>query len=272
MENPGLGDRSTQAERVTAAAHPPVVPNWLRRALLIGRALIAALILAAVIGQLVVSVAFWTERGDDSIPLNVLNFFSFFTIESNIAAMVVLAVVVAAQFGRPRLGRRFDVLLLCVTSYMLVTGIVYNTLLRGIELPQGSTLGWSNEVLHLVAPLWMLIDWLVSPRMRDLRWRDLWIVAVYPVVWLAYTMLRGPITPDQAAGDASWYPYPFLDPANHANGYWGVASISLVIAAAVVAVGLAALAYARWRARSILSTTRRSRTSSAADGTTEPER
>lgn len=218
-----------------------------RRILLVGRALVAALILAAVIGQLITSLTFWTDRGDRDIPLNVVNFFSFFTIESNILAMVVLGVVVAAQLGRPRIGRRFDVLLLCATSYMVVTGVVYNILLRGIELPQGATLGWSNEVLHLIAPLWMLLDWLASPRDRDLHWRDIGTVAIFPVVWLGYTLLRGPATLDQASGNPFWYPYPFLNPANYESGYLGLTFMCLAVAATVLIVAAGLLAFARWR-------------------------
>ncbi|WP_347755564.1 Pr6Pr family membrane protein [Agrococcus sp. ProA11] len=239
------------APQPAPTTHAPAAPqpSIVRRVLLVGRALIALLILAAVIGQLITSVTFWTARGDESIPLNVLNFFSFFTIESNVLAMVVLGVLVAAQLGRPRIGRRFDVLLLSVTSYMVITGIVYNILLRGIELPQGATLGWSNEILHLVAPLWMLADWLLSSGKRDVRFRDLGIVIVFPIVWLAYTLLRGPFTMDQATGRDWWYPYPFLDPASHANGYGGVAIMSVIIAVTVVLVAAGLIAYARWRRR-----------------------
>jgi hypothetical protein len=161
----------------------------------------------------------------------------------------VLGVLVSAQLGRPRIGRRFDVLLLSATTYMVVTGIVYNTLLRGIELPQGATLGWSNEVLHLIAPLWMLVDWLLSSAKRDVRFADLGVVAIFPVAWLAYTLLRGPSTLDQASGRSWWYPYPFLDPATHANGYAGVAVMSVIVAATVLIVAAALVAISRARRR-----------------------
>lgn len=220
-----------------------------QRLLLAGRAIVAVAIATAVIGQLATSLTFWTARGDADIGLNVLNFFSFFTIESNLLAMVTLAVLVVLGLRRRALGRGLQVLLLCATTYMVVTGIVYNTLLRGIELPQGATLGWSNEILHLIAPLWMLVDWLLSARERDVRWRDTAIVAIYPVAWLACTMLRGPVTLDQAAGDGTWYPYPFLDPASHANGYVGVVIICVVIAATIVVAAAALIAIARARRR-----------------------
>ena len=41
---------------------------------------------------------------------------------------------------------------------MVVTGVVYNLLLRGIVLDQGTTVPWSNEVMHLVGPAFMLLD------------------------------------------------------------------------------------------------------------------
>lgn len=235
----------------TAPAVPSATAASLsRRLLLVGRAVMVLLILAAVVGQLVTSLGFWADRGDPDIGQNLVNFFSFFTIESNLLAMVVLGILVAAQLGRPRIARRFDVLLLCASTYMVVTGVVYNALLRGIELPQGSTLGWSNEVLHLVAPLWMLLDWLLSPRRRDLQWRDLGVVAIFPLVWLAYTLLRAPLVDDTfASGHAYWYPYPFLDPENHANGYGGVVFWCVIVAVVVLLGGALLIAYARWRAR-----------------------
>ena len=68
----------------------PTQASPIRRFLLVGRATTAVAILAAIVGQLITSITFWTARGDASIPLDLLNFFSFFTIESNIGACVVL--------------------------------------------------------------------------------------------------------------------------------------------------------------------------------------
>ena len=82
-----------------------------------------------------------------------MNFFSFFTIDSNILTVVVFligAVLLIRAESPTRAGSAIG--RAGVTAYMATTGIVYNVLLRGIELPQGSTLAWSNEVLHVVAP------------------------------------------------------------------------------------------------------------------------
>ena len=52
---------------------------------------------------------------------------------------------------------------------------------------------------------------------------------------MIYTLVRGPLTVNPISGQAWWYPYPFLNPHNFANGYGTVAlyivGISILIAA-----------------------------------------
>ena len=217
------------------------------RALTAGRAAVAALILAAIAGQLTTSLHFWGEQGYGDVPRNVANYLSFFTVESNILAMLALGILVAAHLGGPRVGRRFDVLLLCATSYMVVTAVVYNTSMRGVELPQGATLGWSNEVLHLIAPLWMLLDWFASTRERAVHWRDLGTVILFPLVWLGYTFLRAPKTSVEAGETPYWYP--MLDPASYDSGVLGVVGSCLCVAAALLITAAVHVAFVRWQQR-----------------------
>lgn len=227
--------------------HSAVRVDPLRRALLIGRAAVILLILGAIIGQLLTSLSFWSGRGFDDTGRNVVAYFSFFTVQSNLLSLAVLGTLVAAQSGIVRIGRRFDVLQLAATAYMAVTGIVYNTQMRDIELPEGSTLEWSNEVLHLVAPLWMVLDWFVSRRGRDLQWRDLGTIVIFPIAWLGYTLLRAPKTTAEQSTTPYWYPQ--FDAANYDSGYFGVAGMCLVIAATLLVVAAVHLGYARWRRR-----------------------
>ena len=95
---------------------------------------------------------------------------------------------------------------------MATTGIVYNVLLRGIELPQGATLGWSNEMLHVIAPILMLLDWLFAPGRNRLDWKTIWVIVSFPLVWGIYTLIRGPFVVDEVSGKDYWYPYPFMNP------------------------------------------------------------
>jgi hypothetical protein len=209
-----------------------------RIAFAIVRVLVAALIVAAIVAQLVQSYSNWTAAGVTNIAISFANFFSFFTIESNVASAVVLligaALIVTRKGGDPQW---FTIFRATIVTYMVVTGVVYNLLLRNVELPQGTTVPWSNEVLHVVAPLWMLLDWLFAPGRRELVWRTIWVVIVFPLVWVVYTLVRGPITPNELTGATYWYPYPFLDPHLSANGYLSVAFYVILIA---VVVGISA--------------------------------
>lgn len=215
-----------------------------------------ALILAAAVAQLVRTVqnavaAVPPATGD--VGTVVVNFLSFFTIQSNLASAVVLIAAAIWTWTRGRDAAQdspaIAILLACVTTYMIVTGVVYNTLLRGVDLPQGVTVWWSNEVLHVVAPLLLLADLFFAPKRRALRWSTVWIIVAYPIAWVVYTLVRAPLITAPATGAASWYPYPFLDPALQ-GGYPGVAVYVVAIAAAVVAAGILVIWVGRRRAAS----------------------
>ncbi|MDP3208911.1 MAG: Pr6Pr family membrane protein [Rhodoglobus sp.] len=193
---------------------------------------------AAIVGQLITSLDYWPKNGVTNIALSVTNFFSFFTIQSNVAAIVVFLIGAALLVTRKGEDPAwFNLLRACVVTYMVVTGIVYNLLLRNVELPQGTTLEWSNEILHVGIPVLMLLDWLFTPGRAATPWNKLWIFVVYPIAWVVFTMVRGPFTPSEVFGLPYWYPYPFLDPNLSANGYLSVSFYVVLIALVIVAVG-----------------------------------
>jgi hypothetical protein len=209
----------------------------------------ATLIAAAIIGQYIHSANFRDQLGVPASPIPGINFFSFFTIDSNVLS-VVMFVIGAALLIRSALMRSADVDPLwfavgraSVTAFMATTGIVYNTLLRGVEVSEGATLPWSNEVLHVVGPILVVVDWLFAPGRRRLEWRHIWIVVIFPIVWAVYTMIRGPfvddptqatLNPDYAGG---WWPYPFLNPNLAPEGYVSVAFYVVLIAGVIGGVG-----------------------------------
>jgi hypothetical protein len=216
------------------------------------RAAGALLILAAIVAQLqrTIEIALTAATPHGShLPTVITNFFSFFTIESNVLS--VLGLGAAAVWSWTHRGTAahpplwLTVLLTAATAYMLVTGVVYNTLLRGIPLPQGQTVLWSNEVLHVVGPVLMLIDLLFAPRGRALRWSALWVVIAFPVVWAVYTLVRANTITAPSTGNAWWYPYPFLDPHQVPGGYAGVAGYILLIAAIISAFAWFTVWYGR---------------------------
>jgi hypothetical protein len=198
------------------------------------RVAVAAAIIAAIVAQLATSIGYWTAKGGVDVPVHVTHFFSFFTIESNIlaAAVLLIGAYLLARGSGPD-PTWFNLLRASAVTYMAVTGIVYNLLLRGIDLPQGSTVPWSNEILHVVACAWLVIDWIFAPGRSPIATNQLWKVLVFPIVWVVYTLVRGPLVSDTVYGNAFWYPYPFLNPQTSAEGYFTVAFYVLLIAVAI---------------------------------------
>ncbi len=224
---------------------PIVAWSWLR---LVGATLIAVAIGVQLSASIATALANPTPYGSH-LPTVLTNFFSYFTILSNVSAVVALSV--AGGWG---LRHASDAatepasiarLLACVTTYMVTTGVVYNLLLR--NAPVGISAPWVNEVLHVVAPLLLLADAFFAPARRRLSWRVLALIAAVPIVWIGYTLLRATHVTSPVTGDPWWYPYPFLDPHLVPGGYAGVAGYVAVVAAVIVGIGAGVVALSRRR-------------------------
>jgi hypothetical protein len=200
------------------------------------RVLFAALGVAAIVAQLDRSIDNWHKTGL-SVAFGVTNFFSFFTIDSNVGTIVVLLLGAIFVFAKKDDARWYTVFRAIVVTYMFVTGVVYNLLLRGVELPQGTTVEWSNEVLHVVACAYIVLDWFIAPGRTPLSWRSLRAIVVFPLVWVVYTMIRAPFTTGDTLNHKAFYPYPFLDPSLAHEGWFSVAFYIVLITVVVLAAG-----------------------------------
>ena len=201
-----------------------------RRSLGVFRLLVAVLEIVAIIGnyQYVLGFRFFATA----------NFFSYFTIQSAMMAVVVLLVAGAFALLTPRDPAWLGVIRTIVTVYVLISGIVF-----GLIVAQASTrdyrvdVPWSDTLLHFVVPGLAIIAWATdSVTAVNVRvpWSTVGWVLVYPSLWLAYTLVRG--------ADVGWYPYFFLDEAQ-VDGPVGVALycalvlvIFLMLTAALVAI------------------------------------
>ncbi len=184
------------------------------------RLVFAALALAAVGTQFVLGL----QRND----FIVANFFSFFTIESNLVAAVVFLIT---GFAALQLAdtERFALLRGAATLYMTTTGIIYFLLLRGLEASLQTPVPWVNTVLHYVMPAAVLVDWLVAPPQRRVTFGQALVWLVFPVAYVVYSLLRGLFV--------GWYPYPFLDAGEQSYGQIALTSLVLFVGL----VGLSAL-------------------------------
>jgi hypothetical protein len=192
--------------------------NMTRRWFLITyKVFFAGLIIAAIITQLKHSLAL--------DGFSIVNFFSYFTIQSNIFAAVMLLMTADLLFWKRKRDHEQEMLRGAAALYMVVTGIVYALLLSDAKVQ--ITLPWVNDVLHRILPLVMLFDWLYDGPQKKILPKQSLLWLIYPVIYLIYTLTRGPFAHD-------WYPYPFINVAEH--GYAAVLTNSIVLAVAIFAL------------------------------------
>ncbi|MBX3577093.1 MAG: Pr6Pr family membrane protein [Rhizobiaceae bacterium] len=189
-----------------------------------GRGLALAGLLVGIVGlglQFAISVPLFVWGGH-TVMSAVVRFFSYFTILTNLAAVIVYG---SALFARPgavfnRAGVRT-----AVAGSIVIVFAVYAAVLSSLWQPQGWLL-FCDIVLHYVAPGLYVVWWLIDGRDGTTRYRDVPYWLVYPAAYLIYVMLRAPI-----AGEV---PYPFLDVER--NGSASVAAAAAAIFALFVTV------------------------------------
>jgi hypothetical protein len=192
-----------------------------RTVLIGGRFFFGLLTLIAVGTQLAVHI---------SLNYDVWNFFSYFTNLSNLFAAVVLLVSGYRLLVRKQPTELDETTRGTATIAIAIVGIVFGLLLTGQDL--GSMVPWVNIVVHYLIPVVVVADWLFQPPRTTMTVRHLWYWLVYPVAYLAYSLIRGAFV--------NWYPYWFIDPAR-AGGWGGVTVFAVGIAIGFVLVSLAML-------------------------------
>lgn len=210
----------------------------LRAAWAVIRLATAAALIVAITAQVTRTVQYAREAHLDLAAV-LSNHFSYFTVLSTSLASATLLISGIWSWRARRTGasepRWISVLMLCIGSAMVITGIVYNLLLRG-GVPEPDTVNWASELKHVVAPIVCAIDLVLHVARRPYRWSDVAIVLIYPIVWAVYTLLRGEMVANPETGAAWWYPYGFLDPHRAAGGYVGVALYVVGIALALALI------------------------------------
>ncbi|MBZ9741825.1 MULTISPECIES: Pr6Pr family membrane protein [unclassified Mesorhizobium] len=158
---------------------------------------------------------------------SIVFYFSFFTILTNIAAVLVYTSLLSSSFyawlpafAGPRMRAGVAV------SITLVF-IVYATVLARLWQPQGLFL-LCDVLLHYVTPVLFVLWWLISGADGKTRWSDISWWVVYPIAYLAYALARAPL-----AGEV---PYPFLDIAKNGVGSVTVAALAITALFLVICV------------------------------------
>lgn len=184
----------------------------------------------AALGILVAVVASALPSMTDG-TFKFFNTYGFFTNQTNVIAAAAL--IVAAVYTRHPRPDWVEYLRASAAVYLTVVTIVYWLLLAPWHHP---AVHWANLVLHLASGIAVVSDWLIFGPRRRLSIRRMWVVLIYPLLWLGVIIARS-LTD-------GWVPYPFLDPS---NGFAYIATICLVIASVGALLAAVYFQAPRWR-------------------------
>jgi len=185
----------------------------------------------ALAGAGVVAITYQFADRDGDPGFSATNFFSFFTIQSNLVGIVVLgATAIVARESRTPL---FEAIRGAATLYMAITGAVFALFLSGLQESLQTAIPWVDFIVHRLLPLVLVLDWLADPPRHRIPLRVAAAWLLYPAAYFVYTLIRG--------ASVDWYPYPFVDVSE--LGYSGVLlrSAFLLVGMAVAAAAVAAV-------------------------------
>lgn len=160
------------------------------------------------------------------------DFFSYFTILSNVAAMCLFLYFGVATEKQITKRKKLDTFRAAIVTYMGITGIVYWTIL--VHGPALAAYPWINIVAHAIMPIAVVIEWLLLPPVAKIKLKNALLFLLFPILYVIYTEIRGPIV--------GWYPYFFLNPERvtyeHMAGYIiGILMLTLVVSGIILTLG-----------------------------------
>lgn len=173
-----------------------------------------------------------SEANGMTVTRSVTNFFSYFTILSNLLVAVSTTARLLAPSGN--IGRFFSGIRIysAICLYISIVGIIYSIALRHIWNPQGQQL-IADRLLHDAIPLLYLITWIIFTPKKQLTVKDVFPWLLFPAVYLIYTLVRGSVT--------GWYPYPFIHAGELGYGKVTINSFSVLIAFIIAGISLVAI-------------------------------
>lgn len=167
---------------------------------------------------------FTQDKGD-----YILNYFSFFTIQTNIfvSLWLIFAAIFYEQEGKINSRWFGQYMALAITTYITITGLVFNVMLLPTIINQLTTFyqWFTNVVQHMVVPIVMIIYFFMMARDHNsvLPTKQFWkkrmgYYYIYPIVWVIVMEIRGEFR--WQAGKVWAYQYFFL---NFHKSFYGLA-------------------------------------------------
>ena len=132
----------------------------------------------------------------------IIQFFSYFTILTNILVAICFTVCIANKNSRIKIFFQKPGTLTAIMVYIVIVGLVYQILLRQLWQPIGLQMV-VNELLHSFIPPEFIVYWFLYEKKGELQWRMFPYWLIYPLLYAAYILLRGEVS--------GFYPYPFIN-------------------------------------------------------------
>lgn len=161
-------------------------------------------IVVATLGWLALSIQYWIAMTGVAGPAplaRTINFFSYFTIQSNLA--VALAMTLPWLAPQSALGKFFlrPSVRTAIATYIIFVAVIFDLLLRHSRQLEGLSLA-TDTLLHYVIPVLFVIDWLFFVPKGTLHLKVALVWLSFPAAYIAWTLIHGALS--------GFYPYPFV--------------------------------------------------------------
>jgi len=162
------------------------------------------------------------------------NAICYFTNLSNLLCLAAWVLLIIRPEGFPRLHGM-------AAQAILLTMVVYHTVLSSFDFTIATRAQFNNHVVHTFVPLLMIVDFLFLRKRDQLRWYSPFSWTIAPLVYFVFALLM-PTLEEHFFPRMTRFPYFFLSPyqgwlLRAPQGYAGVFLNCAIIFVAYVAAG-----------------------------------
>lgn len=177
-----------------------------------------------------------------SAAVKSVEFFSYFTILSNLLAAIALTAPLAAPASPLAVWAERSGPRAAIATYLTITALVYHVILASQWDPKGLRLV-SDTILHTITPIAFLLDVALRGGEGQARWIAAAKAMAMPALYGVWTLVHGVLS--------GFYPYPFMNAAK--RGYPAVVLTMVEMSLAFAAVALVFVALLRVRTKVALA-------------------
>lgn len=151
----------------------------------------------------------------------VIQILSFYTIQTNLLIAIAMTAILIKPLSA--WGRLFSSVSVqtSIAVYITIVGLIYALILKGVWKPQG-LFKLTDILLHTASPIMYVLFWLFFVLKERIKWQQVFLWAIFPFVYLIYSLIRGSITGD--------YPYGFIDASKISYQQIAVNSLMVLVA------------------------------------------